>query len=35
VGSQEPLVKLGPRLQALLALSSTSEKLTIWLNENI
>ena len=35
VGSQEPLVKLGPRLQALLALSSRSEKLTIWLNENI
>ena len=35
VGSQEPRDILKPKLSALLALSSGSEKLTIWLNENI
>jgi multidrug resistance protein MdtO len=35
VGSQEPRDKPEPRLQALLALSSRSEKLAIWLDENI
>jgi hypothetical protein len=34
-GSQDPRDKLQPQLPAFLALSSRSEKLTIWLNENI
>lgn len=35
VGPQEPRDTLEPKLQALLALSSRSEKLTTWLIENI
>jgi multidrug resistance protein MdtO len=35
IGSQGPRDMLEPQLPAFLALSSRSEKLTIWLNENI